>query len=140
MHTNIHYVNVHSPIQFQVEAELKNFKYVENVCVYGDSLHTYMVAFISPSIAAIKRLASELGKSGRTLEQWCKDSEIIKLVTKELADFCLEAGLNKMEIPQKVRLCYEEWSVKTGFLTASMKINRRNIQKFYSADIEMMYN
>lgn len=109
------------------------------MCVYGDSFHTYMIAFISPSIGAIKRLAAEKGKENGTLEQWCKDPEILKLVTKALAEFGAECGLNRMEIPAKIRLCWEEWSVNTGFLTASMKINRRNIQKFYADSIEEMY-
>ena len=122
-----------------MEAELKNFKYAENVCVYGDSFHTYMIAFISPSIGALKRLAVDRGLGDLKLEQWCKDPEIVKQVTKELADFGAEAGLNRMEVPARIRLCWEEWSVNTGFLTASMKINRRNIQKFYADDIDKMY-
>src|SRR5699024_9249441 len=123
----------------KVEAELKNCTYVENICVYGDSMHTYMVAFIAPSVGSLKRLASELGKETLTLEQMCKDPEILARVTKEVQEFSVEAGLNKMEIPQKIKLCPEEWSVKSGFLTASLKINRRNVQNFYKADIEALY-
>lgn len=99
-----------------------------------------MIAFISPSIGNLKRLAVDKGKGDMTLAQWCEDEELIKIVTKELADFGVECGLNRMEVPQRIKLCHEEWSVNTGFLTASMKINRRNIQKFYADSIDKMYS
>ncbi len=123
-----------------MEAELKNFKFAENVCVYGDSMKMYTVVFISPSIAALRKLAISLGKAvDLPLEALCADEDIVSAVTKELLQFGAEAGLNKMEIPQRVKLCSEEWSVKSGFLTASLKINRQNIRTFYQADIERMY-
>lgn len=124
----------------KVESELKSFKYAENVCVYGDSMKMYTIVFISPSIAALRKLAISLGKPiDLPLETLCADEDIVSAVSKELLQFGAEAGLNKMEIPQKVKLCPEEWTVKAGFLTASLKINRQNIRSFYHADIEKMY-
>src|SRR6218665_1624184 len=101
-------------------------------------MHLYMIVFISPSIANLKKLAVSMGFGSETLEQWCKNPKIIERIQKELADFGREAGLNKMEIPQRVKLCHEEWSVATGMLTGSMKINRRNVQKFYFNDINKL--
>lgn len=124
----------------KVESELKSFKYAENVCVYGDSMKMYTIVFISPSIAALRKLADSLGKPmDLPLEKLCAEEDIVLAVTKELLQFGAEVGLNKMEIPQKLKLCSEEWTVKSGFLTASLKINRQNIRSFYQADIERMY-
>lgn len=124
---------------WQVEAELKSCKYVENICVYGDSLHTYTIAFISASLPALKELGKDLNKTDLSFEALCNDEQINAAVMKELKEFSEESGLNKMEVPQKIKLCHEEWSVKSGFLTASMKINRKNIHKFYQEYIDKFY-
>ncbi|KAI7696028.1 Long-chain-fatty-acid--CoA ligase 4 [Sarcoptes scabiei] len=123
----------------KIEAELKNFIYIENVCVYGDSMHTYTIALIQPARSMLKRLANDLGKSNLTFEQICSDQTINKIVIDKLREFCFENGLHKMETPQKIRLCPEEWSINNGFLTASMKIKRRDIQKFYAKQIDELY-
>lgn len=103
-------------------------------------MHTYMIAFVSPSMPALKRLVAELNKpTDMTKQEMCDDPDIIKAVTAEVQRFGTECGLNKMEIPTKVKLCAEEWSSNTGFLTASLKINRRNVQNFYKSSIDSMY-
>lgn len=99
-----------------------------------------MIAFISPNMGDLKRLAKELNKEDKTKEELCNDPEIIKKVTETVLQFGREYDLNKMEIPQKIKLCADEWSSNTGLLTASLKINRRNVQKAYQEDIARMYS
>lgn len=103
-------------------------------------MHTYTIAFISPNMGSLKRLAVDLGKSSdMSKQEMCDDADINKAVTAEILRFGTEYGLNKMEIPAKVKLCAEEWSSNTGFLTASLKINRRNVQNYHKASIDSMY-
>ncbi|KAH7638396.1 long-chain-fatty-acid-coa ligase-like protein 2 [Dermatophagoides farinae] len=123
----------------KVETELKVFSYVENICIYGDSMHTYVIALISPSRANLARLAQEMNKSNLSFEEQCEDPEILNRILTELKQFCAEVGLHKMETPQKIKLCSKEWSMDSGFLTASLKIKRREIQKFYEETINEMY-
>lgn len=112
---------------------------MDNVCVYGDSMHTYVIALILPNLESLKWLAKELKKEHLSVEQMCDDEEILANVLKAIRQFCVELGMNKMEIPQKIKLSSYEWSVKNGLLTASMKINRRKVQEHFKADIRKMY-
>ena len=45
----------------KVEAELKTCPLVENICIYGDSTQTFVVALIVPDRVKIYELAKELG-------------------------------------------------------------------------------
>lgn len=111
---------------------------MENLCIYGDSLHSYLIALIQPNRVALKNLAIKMNKENLTFEQQCQDPEIIIKITIELKQFCADAGLHKMETPQKIKLVTEEWT-PYNFLTASMKIKRRELEKFYEKQINALY-
>ncbi len=60
----------------KVELELKNCRFVDSICVYGDTYHTYMIALIVPNIRALKELAQQLGNGSEKLEDLCRDEKI----------------------------------------------------------------
>lgn len=88
----------------KVESELKTCPLVENICVYGNSFQTYLIALISPNEAALSELATSLGKKGSSFVEICKDQEIVKAVTDLIMSHGKKCKLQKMEIPTKVRL------------------------------------
>lgn len=112
---------------------------MDNICIYADSFHTYVIALVVPNPKAISTIAKSQGKANQTLEQLCRDPEIVSVITKAIHDHAKKAKLNKMEIPTKILVCAEEWSPDSGLVTAAMKIRRRNIQDFYKMDINRMY-
>ena len=69
----------------------------------------------------------------------CRDLEITNLITKDIVTFSNKQGLNKMEIPTKIKLCSEEWLPDTGLVTAALKIRRKNIHDYYKSEIRNMY-
>ncbi|RWS11375.1 long chain fatty acid CoA ligase-like protein [Dinothrombium tinctorium] len=123
----------------KVETELKSCKYVDNICIYGNSYQTYVVALVVPNVKAIEALAKELGKEGRSMAELCRDPQINQAVLKEIVEHGKRAKLHKTEIPTKVKLCVEEWSPDSGLVTAALKLRRRNIEDFYKKDINRMY-
>jgi long-chain acyl-CoA synthetase len=98
-----------------------------------------MIALIVPNVTALKELAQQLGNRSEKLEDLCRDEKILENVTKELFKFGTSVGLNRMEIPTKVKLCSEEWTTTNALVTPALKIRRKNIQKFYELDINRMY-
>ncbi len=74
-----------------------------------------------------------------TYKQLCTDKQIQQFVSKAIQEFGLKAGLYKMEIPSKIRLCCEEWLPDSGLVTAALKLRRKNIQDFYQMEINKMY-
>ncbi|UYV73099.1 ACSL4 [Cordylochernes scorpioides] len=123
----------------KVEAELKSCPMVDNLCVYGSSFHAYIVALVSPSRNYLRNLAKELGKSSLSFEQMCDDKVITTTATKILIDYAKKCGLQKTEIPTKIKLCHEEWVPDSGLVTAALKIRRKPIEKFYEKAIQALY-
>ncbi|XP_028967127.1 long-chain-fatty-acid--CoA ligase 4 [Galendromus occidentalis] len=123
----------------KIETELKTLPFVDNVCVIGNSFHTYLVALISPNEKNLTELAQRQGKTNLTLEEMCKDPEISQYITDRVIEHGKKVKLSKMEVPSKVKLCHEEWVPDSGLVTAAMKIRRKQIELFYDEEIAAMY-
>lgn len=123
----------------KVESELKCSTYVDNICVIGDSYHDHLIALIVPNVKALKQLAQTVNKEHMSYNDLCRDLEITNLITKDIVTFSSKQGLNKMEIPTKIKLCSEEWLPDTGLVTAALKIRRKNIHDYYKSEIRNMY-
>jgi len=123
----------------KVETELKSCSFVDNICVYGDSFHTYIIALVVPNSRALKLLAKQLKKESLTHAEMCRDQEIIKEVTKALKEHGMNANLQRNEIPTKIMLVAEDWTPDSGLVTAALKLRRKNIQEKYQNEISKMY-
>lgn len=123
----------------QVETELKSCPIVDNICVYGDSYHNYVVAIIVPQSKALRNIAKTLKKEHLGHEQLCRDPEVVRTVMTAIQEHGRKAKLLKTEIPSKLLVVSEEWSPDSGLVTAAMKIRRKNITDHYKRDINRLY-
>ena len=98
-----------------------------------------MIALIVPNLKNLRILAEKLGKSSLTFAEMCRDFEITKMISTDIIKFAQNQGLNKMEIPSKIRLVSDEWMPDSGLVTAALKIRRKNIQDFYRTEIMSLY-
>lgn len=112
---------------------------MDNICVYGDSYHNYVVGIVVPQAKALKAIAKSLNKEHLTHEQMCKDPAIVREVMREIQEHGKNAKLLKSEIPSKLLVVKDEWSPDTGLVTAAMKIRRKNITDHYKRDINRLY-
>ena len=67
----------------KVEASLKQSKYVENCCAYGDSQETHIVLLVVPVQGAVEELASSLGLSG-SFEDHCVNKDVVSKVLQDI--------------------------------------------------------
>lgn len=123
----------------KVETELKGSEYVDNVCVYGDSYQSYLVALVAPNPKALKKLAESLSIKAKNMKELCENQTLKMKLTDAIIEYAKTTGLQRTEIPVKYKLCHEEWIPDSGMVTAAMKIRRRNIQNFYQKDINQLY-
>lgn len=123
----------------KVETELKSCAFVDNICVYGDSYHSYIIALVVPNVRALRQLAKTLAKDSLTHAELCRDQEILKEVTKALRNHGIAAKLHKNEIPTKILLVPEDWTPDSGLVTAALKLRRKNIEEKYKMEINKMY-
>jgi long-chain acyl-CoA synthetase len=122
----------------KVESILKTCSIVENICVYGDSKRSYVVALVCPDRPALTRLAEKLGKSG-SIEELVQDRDVVGAVLRELMTQGKLLKLQKFEIPGAVYLSLDQWSPDSGLVTAAFKLKRKPLQQFYQAEIDRMY-
>lgn len=73
-------------------------------------------------------------------EDMCDDETITVAVCEALQAHGKKAGLHRSEIPMRCKLVKEEWTPDSGFVTAAMKLRRKNIQDHYMSDINEMYS
>ncbi|XP_075734865.1 fatty acid CoA ligase Acsl3 isoform X1 [Rhipicephalus microplus] len=124
----------------KIEMVLKTHPLVDNACVCGSSLCTFVVALIQPNEATLKRTAKSLSiAENESLPQLCENPILHNAVTNELTNHCTKSNLVKYEVPLKYKLCKEVWTPETELVTAALKIRRTQIQKLYHEDIQAMY-
>jgi len=122
----------------KVESELKSVSLIENICVYGDSLKMFTVALITPNVKLLEDLGRKLGKR-KEFRELCNDPDVVKADEKMLQEQGKKAGLEKFEIPLRVKLVPETWMPDSGLVTAAYKLKRKNIQDHYQEEINDMY-
>jgi len=123
----------------KVEACLKGCPVISNICVYGNSHKSYVVAIVCPAPHILKELAAKYGKTGMNLEAMCQDKDITGAALREIINYGKAHRLEKFEIPGAVHLTPIEWTPDTGLTTAAMKLKRRPLQDYYQKDIDRMY-
>merc|ERR1719319_1842934 len=89
----------------KVEAELKTCPIVENLCVYGDPLYSFVVALMVPDKVKLDQLAEKLDLEGCSFEELCKNKDITGAILREICIHGTKAGLEKFELPGAVTLC-----------------------------------
>ncbi|KFM78781.1 Long-chain-fatty-acid--CoA ligase 3, partial [Stegodyphus mimosarum] len=123
----------------KVEAELKTCPLIENICVFGNGLQTYLVAIVIPSQPHLKSLARELGKDHLSFKEMCSDPEITAKATERIKSYGKKCHLIGAEVPKKIKLCCDEWTPESGLVTAAFKLRRKFIEKHYEDIINSMY-
>jgi len=124
----------------KVEACLKGCPVISNICVYGSSSKSFVVAIICPAPHILKELAAaKHGKGDLTFEEMCDDKDVTGTALREIVNYGKAHKLEKFEIPGAIHLTSIEWTPDTGLTTAAMKLKRRPLQEYYQNDINRMY-
>ena len=112
---------------------------MDNVCIYGDSSKSYVVALIVPDRKNLTDLAKKLGKTETEFDLVRQDRDVTGAVLRELVQYGRQLRLEKFELPGAVTVCEELWTPDTGLVTAAFKLKRKPLQVFYQTDINRMY-
>lgn len=112
----------------------------------GAHTHTLLARPRRPQPAALKRLGASLGvdvasapTDAAKMAALCAAQPVVDAVLKDLAAQCKAAKLASFEIPTKLILVADEWSVENELLTTTMKIKRKQIVERHAAQIGAVY-
>lgn len=68
-----------------------------------------------------------------------KNEKFMSKIVKQLIDHCLGQSVDRFEAPTKIKFVKESWLPDTGLVTDSLKIKRKEIDKFYQKEISQLY-
>merc|ERR1719414_2616781 len=123
----------------KVESVLKTCPIVENVCIYGDSMKSFVVALVTPDRKQLSELAKKFDKQDMDVSKMCHDKDITGAALRELINHGKKFRLEKFELPGALTLLDDIWLPETGLVTAAFKLKRKPIEQKYAADIDRMY-
>ena len=65
---------------------LKSSSVVNDICIYGDSTKSYVVALVCPARTALTNLAQRLGKTTLAFSEICQDKDVTGAVLREIVN------------------------------------------------------
>ena len=94
----------------KLESTYRSSSIVANICVYAAQDKSRPIAIIVPNEPALKKLASDNGVQGESLEGLVHDEKLNSVVLKDLQATGKRAGLAGIEIIDGVVMTDEEWT------------------------------
>ncbi len=119
-----------------LEEKLRLSPYIANIMVDGTN-RPFNVAVIVPDFDSLKAWAKNSGISFTANEDLVAKSEVIKLISGEIAKYGAE--FKGFERPEKFVLATEDFSTDNNMLTPSLKVKRRNVMAKYGDQLARLY-
>jgi long-chain acyl-CoA synthetase len=119
-----------------IENKLKFSIYIQDAVVIGDN-RKYVSALILIDEDNVNKYAQDHAVPFTTFEDLTKNSEIIKLIDKEIKT--VNKTLARVETIKKFRLLPRRFYAEDGDVTPTQKVKRRMLEKTYQELIESMY-
>ena len=127
----------------KIENIYSNCKYIEQIFVTGNSLKSYLVCIIYPKFGDVIEFLKNKGIEGVNKDN-CKNyfeneelkNDIINIMDK----FGREKNLMGFELPKKVYLVKEPFSIENEIMTPTMKLRRHFAKKKKKKEINKLYS
>ena len=125
----------------KLESIYSKSKYVLQMCVYGDSLHSNIVGIIIPNPQNFKDLVESQGKWKETSKQedFYEDKEVHEAIKADLDSLAKEFSFNSLEKIPKFVLSSKEFTINNGCLTPTFKLVRRKVAEEFKEEINKLY-
>ncbi|MGI8467082.1 MAG: AMP-dependent synthetase/ligase [Pyrinomonadaceae bacterium] len=120
-----------------IEQMLKASRFISQVVLVGNG-RKFPAALVVPDFEALENYAKLKNLDIKTPAEFCAHPRIIDLIERQIAG--LTQNLSKFEKIKKIALLENEFTVKSGELTPTLKIKRRVIDEKYSGVIEKIYS
>lgn len=129
----------------KVESVIKLLPSIDNCCLIANPLKSNCVLLACPNIKKVKDYIKEENKTAEVsthaevLDYLEKNPKLVDRLTKEMISHCLSYGLERFEAPTKIGFVREIWLPDTGLVTDSLKLKRKELEKFYQKEIDRLY-
>jgi len=119
-----------------IENLIKLNKFVANAVVLGDK-RKFPIVLVVPNYEALERWAGERNLSYGSHAQLLALADVRAKIEREVMGMLRD--LAKFEMPKKVVLIENDFTIESGELTPTLKVKRRAVEKRYAELIDKTY-
>jgi long-chain acyl-CoA synthetase len=126
----------------KVENIYENCKFVEQIFIYGNSLKNYLICIVHPKFKDIVDFLKSKGINdvdNNNCVNYFEDQDLKDAIIKEMDSFGRQNGLKGFELPKKIFLFKDKFSVENQIITPTMKIRRHIAKKIFEEQINKLY-
>ena len=129
----------------KVQKILINSKYINQIFLHGESQYNYAVALVYPELKECVEFLKENKKLGDIDYNKISYDDLWgnKIMEDEIVKDCniigRKSGLKGFELPKKIRIINEGFSIQNNLMTSLLKLIPRNIRKKFKDDLKKLY-
>ena len=119
-----------------IENMIKMNQFVLNAVMLGDK-RKYPVLLVVPDVAALGKWAADRNMEADDVAAFLAQPDVIAKMEREVMGSLRD--LASFEMPKKIALIEEDFSIERGELTPTLKVKRQAVEKAYKEKIEALY-
>jgi long-chain acyl-CoA synthetase len=125
----------------KLEMVYSKSEYVSQICVYGQSTMTYVIAVIAPKKHEVVKFLKEKNilKDGEEPEIHYENAELLADIKRSLDKLATAHSFNTLEKIGKIVLTKVEFTIENELLTPTAKLVRRKIETMFKTEINKVY-
>ena len=126
----------------KIENIYSNCKYIEQIFVHGNSLKSFLICIVYPKINDIIDFFKNKGIQDinkNNVKNYYENEELKKEIINVMDKFGREKNLMGFELPKKIYLVKEPFSIENQIMTPTMKLRRHFAKKFFEEQINKLY-
>lgn len=130
----------------RIENVLKESKYVSQIFIHGECLYSFVIAIVYPNKEKCTEYIknSDPNNKGKEfnnidINELCHNQLLIDEIIKDCSLLGKKNDLKGFEIPKKIILANEPFTVENNLMTPTLKLKPKEIELKYKNDIKKLY-
>lgn len=119
-----------------IENMLKESRFIEQAMVIGEN-HKHPAVLIVPAFEFVTEWCKRHNVKCETIEEVAHCSAVKDRIWKDVEKITKDLG--KWEIPKKMEICTDVWSIENNELTPTLKLKRKVIKEKHQEEIKRIY-
>ena len=127
----------------KIENIYLNCKYIEQIFVHGNSLKSYLICIAYPKKDDIINYFKNKGIkeiNENNYKNYLENEDLKKEIINIMDKFGRENNLMGFELPKKIYLVKEPFTIDNQIMTPTMKLRRHFARKYFEEQINKLYD
>jgi long-chain acyl-CoA synthetase len=122
-----------------IESKIK-LPYFAQVFVHGESMQSYLILVATVDSNSFLNYLKSVDLTYSNVKEACLSQKVKDHVLNKVLQRGKEQNLKSFEIPKKLVLSWEEFSIENGLLTTTLKTKRKSVLQKYQGVLDALYS